>query len=368
MITADETPAFQYSDARGRTVTEWEWLKKICEENGARFKYTVKNAAVSVKAQRAALYAGLPLSLIQLSEKDLGVGLTLTAKVSEEDLDNAETSFGVSRAVFTQSNRRLFAPRGMFSSFWYDITELTGETDPQNALETGEWTLERYTAVYNDAARRGLQPLALSDPLVWATVGGKSPLTLLDDKLDHNIHARVVREVWSALRAANKGLSAFEPDEKIPYSLKEGTLALEYTDLPEPGKKQSLQWIGLPSLAKNGENPVTFTGTCLALPRWGLGAEQRLASLVLAELWCNRFTEIRTAALAECGVSGEAYKEYVDYGEAHGYLILHNRTIEKLAEPYLACLNDPAPDMEEIWTSTCKIPIDNYIETQNLFY
>ncbi|MBQ2384747.1 MAG: hypothetical protein II292_00910, partial [Clostridia bacterium] len=111
-------------------------------------------------------------------------------------------------------------------------------------------------------------PLIMSDPLAWATLSGKSPLTLLDGKLDSNINAQVTRNVWSTLRTLKTELTPFEKEEGASYALKSGNVAFEFTNNPVSAEDITLKYALLPAAAEDTAGTATFTGTFLALPKY----------------------------------------------------------------------------------------------------
>lgn len=365
LYTADDQPAFSYLDETGKTVTEWDWMSKIAAENGFIMKYSIKSEAVSLKAQRIALYAGKKLSLVQLGVDDLAAGLTLAGSAADH-LDTAMNTFGISKAVLEQSGNRLFAPVGNVESLWYNTALMPAETDPQALSKTNAWTVEEFKAICSEMPAKNALPLIMQDTLAWATLSGKSPLTLANDKLDSNINARATRAVWSAIKELDlKALTTTE--DNTSRSLKDNTAAFEYTAAPETAEGITLKWAPLPSMEKETAGTVVFTGTFMALPKYETEEEPIHAALTFAELWCNRYTEARAAALQSLGVSAADYQEYCNFAEANGQLILRDREILATVATYLSGLTDPEVNMDDAYAEVTD-RVKALIAARNLYY
>ena len=366
LYTADSTPAFFYKDAQGHAVSEWEWMEALAAEQGFILKYSIKDKAVSLKAQRTALYAGQKLSLVQMTAEELGVGLSLTRSATAY-LHKEMPSVGISNAVLTASNDTLFAPVGNVNALWYNTGLMPEGTDPAALSSANQWTVEQFKAVHSHAVSKSASPLLMEETLAWATLSGQSPLTLAEGKLDSNINAKATREVWSTLRTMNQELSTFVPVPDTAYTLAGGNVAMSYTAIPDAIKGITLQYATLP--APNAETPgtVTYTGTFFALPKYGANEESIPAALTFAELWCNRYTEVLAGKLQSLGIKGSAYEAYAAMAEQKGRLILHHPKIEALAEPYLKGLTDPAVDMDDAYEAI-EDQINNQITVQNLYY
>ena len=366
LYTANDQPAFTYTDEKGAVVTEWQWMEKIAAENGFILKYSIKPKAVSLKAQRVALYSGKRLSLLQFGIEDLAAGLGLSASTFSH-LNLETTTYGISKAVLNQSGGKLFAPIGNANTLWYNPALLPADLDPQTLSHSKQWNLGQYKTAYNYAAAAKIMPTIMSDPLAWATLSGKSPLTLLDGKLDSNINAQSTRNVWSTLRTMQTELTPFEKEEGASYSLKNGNVAFEFTNNPTPAEGSVLKYALLPAAAEETAGTATFTGTFLALPKYETNEDNIHAALSFAELWCNRFTEVRAAKLQSVGIKGADYQTYCNLTEACGHLILRDSEIEKAAEAYLNGLKDPTLDMDAAYAEA-KPRIDALIATRNLYY
>ena len=361
IYTADSQPAFSYQDKKGGTVTEWQWMEHLAEENGFLLKYSVKNRNVSVKAQRVALYAGKKLSLLQMTAEQLGDGLTLAA--SAADLLNTDVpSFGISKTILEQSDYKLFAPVGNAETLWYDPALMPKEADPEALTTTKKWTVEQFKTICDNA--QGVQRLKMGDLLPWATLSGRSPLTLLDGKLDSNINAGATRAVWSVLKAwdLNALRAPLSESQEQP-----ATALFTYTDTPSIAEGMTLKYAPLPALEEGAAGTVTYAGTFFALPKYEKDSETRRAALNFAELWCNRYTEARAGVLQTLGLRGAAYQQYCHMVEAQGKLILRSPEIENAAEDYLSGLTDPKVDMVAAYEKV-RSKIDGLIAARNLYY
>ena len=364
--TAGDQPAFSYTDEEGQTVNEWEWMSRIAEENGSVVQYKIKSDAVSLKAQRIALYAGHALSLVQLRAEELASGLTLTRSASAL-LDTSVSSFGVSKTVLSQSDNRLLAPVGNVNALWYNPELMPEGTDPQTLSQSGSWTVEQFKAVYNNAAAREKLPLLMTEPLAWATLSGRSPLTLADGLLDSNINVRVTRETWTLLKTTFADLADFTHQEGTTYSLQAENTAMAYTAIPAAAEKATLRYAALPAAAEGTSGTVTFTGPFFALPKYAREEGTDCAALQFAELWCNRYTEVLAEKLRALSITGSAYQTYCAFAEEQGMLILHAPDIEEVVEPYLAGLTDPSIDMDSAYAAVSD-QVTALIAAKNLYY
>lgn len=363
--TADENPAFFYTDSKGKRISEWDWMKNFAEESGFLVEYSIKPAAVSVKAQRVALFARKKLSLIQLHSSDLAAGLTLT-RTATSFLDLANQSFGISRAVLAQSANRLLAPVGNVDSLWYNKA-LVGESDPATLQQKGEWTVSAFQSLCTANAENKIQPLSMESALPWATLSGKSPITLKEGSLDTNINSVGSKEVWAALQKMHKEIPTFIKDEDLSYSLKDGTLLMEYTTLPEKAEAMELGFAPLPALTPESPSTATFSGTFFALPKYETGESNLIAALTFAESWCNRYTEARAAQLQALGIKGADYQKYADFAEQKGMLILGSKTIEEMVETYLNGITDDSINMVTAYGNVYT-KLYAYVATQNLYF
>ncbi len=366
IYTADSTPAFSYADEKGRTVTEWDWMKELAAEQGFFLKYSIKNKNVSLKAQRTALYAGQKLSLVQMRAEELGVGMTLSRSAADL-IDPAVQSFGVSGAILKNSNRTLFAPVGNINALWYNPALLPQETDPAALAAANQWTVEQFKAVYTDSVSKSAKPLVMEQTIAWATLSGKSPLTLLEGKLDSNLYSRATRDTFATLRALFQELPAFVGVPNTEYALAKNNITMAYTAIPDAAKDVTLTFAPLPAPEEGTPGTVTYTGTFFALPKFNEDPETSKAALTFAEHWCNRYTEALAGKLQALGIKGSAYEAYTNMAENQGALIFHHPEIEALAAPYLKGLSDPNVDMDEAYRSV-QDQINNIIAVQNRYY
>ncbi len=344
LYTAGDTPAFRYTNEKGVVVSEWDWIKNLAAENGFSVKLVRKSNATSLKAQRIALYSGKDLSLISLREKQLAAGMTL-CRSARGYLDQKAVSSGISSSVLKQSNQTFFAPLGAVEALWYNTALMPALSDPHTLYKNKQWTTEMYTNVHIEALSKKVMPLWMESALPWAPLSGRSPLTLLEGKLDSNINAKVTRAVWSDLQALNQDLTAFTSAEGTTYSLAAGNVAMAYTAIPAATENVTYSYAPLPTFEDGEEGTVSYCGSFLALPKYRKDKTADLAALTFAELWCNRYTESLAADLQSLGIEGEAYAEYLTLAEEQGSLIFYDESIETLAADYLAGLTDPKTDM-----------------------
>jgi hypothetical protein len=362
--TADDQPAFSYTDEKGQPVTEWEWMSKLAAENGFILKYSIKNDTVSLKSQRIALFAGKKLSLVQMGIQELASGLGLSQSATDF-LDKKASSFGISKTVLSQSDDRLFAPIGNVNTLWYNADLMPADADPNTMSKGNQWTVSTFKEVYNNAAEKHILPLIMQEVLPWATLSGKSPLTLLDGKLDSNINAAVTRAVWTTLKETE--FADFERQPNTEYSLANGNTAMIYTATPQNTQGLNLKYAPLPAAESGKDGTVTFTGTFFALPKYETNEESILAALSFAELWCNRYTETRAATLQGLGISGEGYQAYCNLAEQAGQLILHDRAIEDTVKTYLSGLTDSNIDMNDAYAEV-KDRVKAIVAVRNIYY
>ncbi len=365
LYTAADQPTFSYVNQEGVAVSEWDWMKSMAEAYGFTLKLTVKKAETSLKAQRVALFAGKKLSLLQFGEKDLAAAMTL-AQSAEDYLDETAETDGVSMAVLEQSKQTIFAPKGMVSSLWYNQALMPQETDPAALAKEKKWTIDAYKAIWDASAEKGILPQETSDELAWITLSGKSPLTLLNGKLDSNLNAKTTRDLWADLKDLRADFKTFTPTDETEYSLKAGNAAMTFTATPERGEEQTLQSAPLPAMKEGDSGTVTFAGTFMALPRYQ-SEEDAPAALTFAEAWCNRYTEARAAELFALGMTAEDYVNYVDYAEENGHLIFRSAEIETLAETLLKGAWDPAINQEQEYAKI-RTQLNALIDRHNLYY
>ena len=344
LYTAGDAPSFQYVNEEGIVVTEWDWMKEFAAAQGMNLKLVRKTNATSLKAQRIALYAGQDLSLVTLRADELATGMTLCRSAASY-LSKTVTPQGISGAVLKQSGNKLFAPIGNVQSLWYNKKLMPEESDPHTLYQNNQWTTEMYTAVHLHALEKSVMPMLMESALPWATLSGKSPLTLRNNKLDSNINAQATQAVWKNLRALNDQLVAFAPDKETTYSLASKNVAMAYTAIPE-ANGNSYSYVPLPTFESGKSGTVTYCGTFLALPKYRKNADTDLTALVFAEQWCNRYTEALAAKLQAHKISGEAYRAYITLAEQQGSLILRDEAIETLTADYMAGLTDSKADMQ----------------------
>ncbi len=365
LYTAADQAVFSYVNQKGKTISEWDWMKELAEAYGFTLKLTVKKAEVSLKAQRVALFAGKKLSLLQFGEKDLAAAMTL-AQSAEDYLDNTADTDGVSKAVLAQSNYTIFAPKGMVNSLWYNKNLMPQETNPNALAKENKWTINAYKAIWDASAEKGILPQETDDELAWVTLSGKSPLTLLKGKLDSNLNAKTTRELWADLKDLRAEFKPFAPADETEYTLKAGNAAMTFAATPERGEEQTLQWAPLPSMKEDTAGTVTFAGTFMALPRYQDQADAP-AALTFAEIWCNRYTEARAAELFGLGMTQEDYVNYVNFAEKNGHLIFRSNEIETLAENLLKGAWDATVNQENEY-SKIRTQLTALIDRHNLYY
>lgn len=365
LYTAGDQPAFSYVNQKGVAVSEWDWMKALAEANGFALKYIVKSAETSLKTQRVALYAGKSLSLLQFSQKDLAAAMTLATSAADYLNETAATD-GVSKAMLDQSKQTIFAPKGVVDSLWYNKGLMPEGTDPNALAKEQKWTVEEYKAVWDASAKNSIKPQETDDELAWITLSGKSPLTLLNGKLDSNLNAKTTRDLWADLKDLRAQFETFAPAENTTYSLKDGNAAMTFTANPERGEGMEIQWAPLPSLKAETNGTVTFAGTFMALPRYQ--AEENVpAALTFAELWCNRYTEARAEQLFGLGMTAEDYVNYVNFAETNGHLIFRSAEIETAAEKLLQGAWDPAISQEQEY-SNARTQINALLDRHNIYY
>ena len=360
-----DSTAFSYLTEDGKLVNELEWMKSYAKENGFAIKYHLVPTNRLVSSQRLALMAGKDLSLIRLDSSNLASGLTLCS--SFKDLINEEiTSFGVSKTVMTQSDHKLLAPMGNVESIWYD-PDLFEEESPASLQAEGKWTMDSFKDLCLQKAEESIQPMLMQQALPFATLSGKSPITLKAGKLDTNVNSIGSKKVWTALKAMNKEIPTVLKDEDTTYSLAEGNVAMEYTALPVAEGKQTYQFAPLPALDAQSNSTVTFTGAFLALPKFETNESERLAALTFAELWCNRYTEARAAQLRTIGIQSADYEAYLQMAEEKGMLILYDPVIQEMIAPYLKGLTDDSVNMPNTYSGIIT-KLYAYVDTQNIYY
>lgn len=362
LYTADNRAAFSYTDKREKVVSEWDWMRTLAEENGFIIKHEIKNSTVSIKSQRVALFAGKKLSLVQMTAADLGNGMTLAA--AADALLNLDTpTYGISKAVLQQSGNKLFAPVGNIDTLWYNPIALPDGYDLQATVQENKWTVEQFKTLC-EGSQADLR-LEMNDLLPWATLSGRSPLTLLEGKLDSNLYAKVTRDALDSLKTLD--FAALRTPKTATDAAPNGASLFLYTNDPANDNTQSLQYAPLPALEEGTAGTVTFAGTFFALPKYETDTEARRAALAFAELWCNRYTEARAAILQKLGIKGADYQAYCDLAESRGMLILYTPEIQKAAEGYLAGLTDPTVDMDAAYEEV-KATVEGLIAARNLYY
>ena len=365
LYTAADQSVFSYVNQKGKTISEWDWMKELAEAYGFTLKLSIKKADVSLKAQRVALYAGKKLSLLQFGEKDLAAAMTW-AQSAENYLDATADTDGVSKAVLAQSNYTIFAPKGMVNALWYNKNLMPQETDPNALAKENKWTINAYKAIWDASAEKGILPQETDDELAWITLSGKSPLTLLKGKLDSNLNAKTTRDLWADLKDLRTEFKPFAPAAETEYSLKAGNAAMTFAATPEHEEEQMLGWAPLPSMKEEAAGTVTFAGTFMALPRYQDQADAP-AALTFAELWCNRYTEARAAELFGLGMTQEDYVNYVNFAEQNGHLIFRSNEIETLAENLLKGTWDATVNQENEY-SKIRTQLTALIDRHNLYY
>lgn len=343
LYTAGDTPSFHYLNEKGVLVSEWDWMKEIAKENNFTLKLVRKTNASSLKAQRIALNAGQELSLVTLRKEELASGMTLCRSASKY-LNAAADPGGVSQSVLSQSNHTLFAPIGNIEALWYHLDLMPEKLDPNTLYKNNQWNAEAYTKVHANALTKKIMPLLMETALPWATLSGKSPLTLLNGKLDSNINAQVTQTVWAQLQTLNDALTPFKPAKNTTYTFADETVAMTYSSIPAAGKG-SYSFAPLPTLGEEQESTVTYCGNFLALPKYREEQAADLAALTFAELWCNRYAETIAADLKALNLDATAYADYLALAEGNGSLIFYDASIEAIAETYLSGLTDAKVDM-----------------------
>ncbi len=365
--TADETPAFAYLNEKGVAVNEWQWAEAIADAFGFQLKYTIKNKSISLKAQRTALFAGRKLSLVQMTDDQLALGMSLS-RPADAYLNENAVSHGISSAVLEQTLKTLFAPVGNVNTLWYHPDLMPSGNDPATLSAQNAWTVEQFKAIYQNSANQGTKPLDMLQTLDWALLSGKSPLTLLDGKLDSNIYAQVTQKAFASLKAVNAELPAFLMDEDTTYSIENGTLAMAYTlAVPAVAEGAKIGYTSLPALENGSAATVSFGGTFFALPKYQQEEGADLAALTFAELWCNRYTETRAAALQKAGIAGADYEAYTQFAESKGQMIFRDPGIDALCETYLKGLNDPLVNMDDAYRAI-KPQLMAKVAAYNLYY
>ncbi len=362
MITAIDVPFFNYKDASGKTVSEWDWWESLRSEYGLKVKYIKTELSKSVSQNLTYQSSGKQVDLVpthrswfpqwmNLSQPlDPYVNTNLIGNSPAVDLRTLEqTKWG--------GTYRCIAPIGAVDVIWYNesMVEQLGLKDPHTLWKQDKWDWNAWkdflvSVPAQGPTGKGLAPWSQAehDSIVfWPQTAG---LTLFDidkssnePKLINNFNDERVEKSLVFYASTAKGVDMVarrpSPDPWIDlYS--NGTiimmntqyLCMDFSDEPY-AKNNKFNWVPYPESSDGkGDHVAMSYGATMMLPRKMKVQKNAPYAVKFMELWANRFTE----AIFDFQKAGHLQfnyaqrKEYYEFVSKNNYFGIGYRVLEVL--------------------------------------
>ena len=323
-FTADNFAAWSYRNAKGETISEWEWFKQLKSELGLNIKYTVKQHQESINAVVQYMNSGKQCDLIytnhNLQPQALCVSKSITSLVN---INNLGSSPGVCKTTMDLckwgNTLRLIAPIGVVDVLWYNqtLTQELGLPDPHTMWESKVWdwdSFKKYMISAPKTTKDGRELVARVEwtsniPFTWDKTNGKGYAEIVADAkvptvknnwLDPQFIA-AMEFVADINKQVNYKCSGEDKATGVcpeHMGLYEGTTLMSatmYTQVyrdTEYSKHVQINWVPFPKAnTATGQEVAQYYGFGMVLPRKTAKADNENYALKFMELWATRFTE-----------------------------------------------------------------------------
>ena len=322
-FTADNFAAWSYRNAKGETISEWEWFKQLKNELGLNIKYTVKQHMNSTNAALQSMNAGKQCDIVYTNHVVYPSSLCLSRSITELiSINNIGSSPGVCKNTMDicrwGNSLRVIAPIGVVDVLWYNqtLTQELGLSDPHIMWEKGAWsweTFKKYMLSAPKTTKEGKELVALVEwtcntHYVWANTNGKSAIRIVPDAkvptLENNWMDPQVLAAWEFITnihsTVNYKLSSERVAGTVPehIGLYEGTTLMSatmYTQVyrdTEYSKHIQINWVPFPKAnTDTGKDICQYYGFGMVLPKKTSKPANVNIALKFMELWATRFTE-----------------------------------------------------------------------------
>ncbi|MBQ7035578.1 MAG: hypothetical protein IJN34_07570, partial [Clostridia bacterium] len=151
MLTAIDVPFFNYKDASGKTVNEWDWWDALRDEYGVKVKYIKTALADTIEKNLTYQSSGKQVDLVPTHRswfpQWMGLSQALDPYVNTNMIGNSP---GVDLRTLEQTKwggtYRCIAPIGAVDVIWYNETmvEQLGLKDPHTTWKEGKWNWDTW--------------------------------------------------------------------------------------------------------------------------------------------------------------------------------------------------------------------------------
>ncbi len=372
MLTAIDVPFFNYKDASGKTVSEWDWWDSLRDEYGLKVKYIKTALADTISKNLTYQSSGKQVDLVPTHRswfpQWMGLSQPLDPYVNTKMIGNSP---GVDLRTLEQTKwggtYRCIAPIGACDVIWYNATmvEQLGLKDPHTTWKEGKWNWETYKNFLYSVPTQGPTGQVLSrfsqaehDSIVfWPQTAG---VTLFDidrtskePKLINNFNDERVTKALVFRAETGKGTAVDNPalrnHERWEDFFTKGLIIMmntQYLTMDFSNSDYALShkfnWVPYPkSMDPTGVDVAMSYGATMMLPRKMKVQKNAPYAVKFMELWANRFTEayfdFQKAGHLQFNYAQR--KEYYEFVSTQNYFGIGYRVLQALTGDELEYYN-----------------------------
>ena len=362
MITAIDVPFFNYKDADGKTVSEWDWWDSLRNEYGLKVKYIKTELSKSVSQNLTYQSSGKQVDLVPTHRSWFPQWMNLSQPLDPYVNTNLiGNSPGVDLRTLEQTKwggtYRCIAPIGAVDVIWYNesMVEQLGLKDPHKTWKEGKWNWNAWKDFLVSVPSQGptgktLAPWSQAEHdscVFWPQTTG---LTLFEidrsskePKLVNNFNDERVEKSLVFYSSTVKGVDFLNRRTSTdPWNemFTKGTVIMMNTmylckDFSDNAfaKSNKFNWVPYPkSMDSTGVDMTMSYGATMMLPRKMKVQKNAPYAVKFMELWANRFTE----AIFDFQKAGHLQfnyaqrKEYYEFVSQNNYFGIGYRVLEAL--------------------------------------
>ena len=323
-FTADNFAAWSYRNAKGETISEWQWFKDLKSEVGLNIKYTVKQHIASTTAALQSMNAGKQLDVVYTNHVVYPNALCISRSITDLiAINNLGSSPGVCKNTMDTcrwgNSLRVIAPIGVVDLLWYNqtLTQELGLSDPHTMWEKGVWnwdTFKKYMLSAPKTTKDGKSLVTITQwvyntSYVWPSTNGKQAVkidatakvpTLVNNWGDAQVMAawEFISNIHATVNYKNSGEDKTTGVCPEHMGLYEGTTLMSatmYTQVyrdTEYSKHVQINWVPFPKAnTATGKEICQYYGFGMVLPRKTAKEGNVGVAIKFMELWATRFTE-----------------------------------------------------------------------------
>ena len=371
MLTAIDVPFFNYKDASGKTVNEWDWWDALRDEYGVKVKYIKTALADTIEKNLTYQSSGKQVDLVPTHRswfpQWMGLSQALDPYVNTNMIGNSP---GVDLRTLEQTKwggtYRCIAPIGAVDVIWYNETmvEQLGLKDPHTTWKEGKWNWDTWknfvvSVPYQGPTGKTLCAWSQAEHdscVFWPQTTGVTLFaidqTSKEPKLINNFNdERVAKslvfiaETGKSLDGLSRRLSADPWNEMYTTGtvimMNTMYLCKDYSS-SDFALSQKYNWVPYPkSTDASGVDVAMSYGATMMLPRKMKVQKNAPYAVKFMELWANRFTE----AIFDFQKAGHLQfnyaqrKEYYEFVSTQNYFGIGYRVLQALTGDELEYYN-----------------------------